>query len=594
MGFHRNSGGHDSDSPRGGGRGRGGFTPRGGRGGGGGFTPRGGRGGGGFTPRGGRGGGGFTPRGGRGGGGFTPRGGRGGNGFSPRGGRGGGGFSPRGGGGFTPRGGQGGGFTPRGGRQGFTPKGAFSPKDAENQQIEIVPATNKVAPTPKPAPTPKAARTPKVEPTPKTVPTPKAAAAKNAATLKEQKKLLPKPVSQPALNDDDDLEFDSDLGEEIEDFGEGEMAELIRRAIAGVESDEELEDEADAPVPQLAQKGILKTPASAKGDKSVTVSAASPAAQAKTPSTPHPTKGKAAADVKKAVPQLTFDDSDDSDEEVEGEESESEEESEEEMEVEEAPKKAAAKKEAPKKEAAKKEAPKTEAKKAATKTAAGSQDTITAEEDLRRELRDKKSLFLKGFPRYVKDKELKKLHPDIVSVRHFANRTVAWVEFASEDKCDAAHSALQGVKVRGEAVTVDYCGAKSKCPTSRTERISQLNINPLELMVSNIPGECTDQQVKLVFPEAVNVVFRRKEGSSTKCALIRFNDESSCREGFDKGRNMTIGGLPVEVLYGRVTVGKPDLKRTAPASATKEQQQQPSAKKAKVEPKKKAKKVVKN
>ncbi|TKR87375.1 hypothetical protein L596_011781 [Steinernema carpocapsae] len=316
----------------------------------------------------------------------------------------------------------------------------------------------------------------------------------------------------------------ADYGEEMEDFAEGEMSDLIARAIAGIESDEELESEDEAPVPKVL--------------------------------TPHPKKIKG-AEAKKEVPQLSFDSGDDDSDD-------------EEMEVDEVPKK--------------------EVKKAPVKAANGTQNAIVAEENFRRELRDKKSLFLKGFPRYVKDKELKQLHSDIVSVRHFANRSVAWIEFATEEKCDAAHDALQGVKVRGEAVTVDFCGSKSKHPTARDERISNFVINPLQLMVSNVPGECTDKQIKMVFPEAVNVVFRKKEGTAAKCALVSFSDEASCREGFDKGRNMTIGGVPVEVLYGRTQVGKSDLKRPAPADdnagpAKKARQEVPKAIAAKTTPK---------
>jgi len=379
----------------------------------------------------------------------------------------------------------------------------------------------------------------------------------------------------------DDSDVDSDLGEEMEDFGEGEMADAIRRAIAGIESDEELESETDAPVPKLAQKGVLKAPASAvKGEKSVKVNAESPAAQSKTPSTPHPVKGP------KEVPQLNFESDDE-----EGEEESDEEEA---VPAKKQPAAAApAKKQTAAATPAKKQpvAAAPAVKKAESKKPAASLDAVFAEEELRRELRDKKSLFVKGFPKYSKDNELKRLHDDIVTVRHFANRAVAWLEFASEDKCDAAYAALQDQKIHGQPLAIDFCGRKSTKPTSRVERISQLSINPLALMVSHVPFDCADEQVKLVFPKSADITFRKKEGMSTKSALVRFTDEAECREAFDKGRQMTIGGQPVEVLYGRVQPEKPELNRAAPVKRAAPAETESSAETAKAPAAKKPKKT---
>ncbi|KHN89166.1 hypothetical protein Tcan_18629 [Toxocara canis] len=131
---------------------------------------------------------------------------------------------------------------------------------------------------------------------------------------------------------------------------------------------------------------------------------------------------------------------------------------------------------------------------------------VLSEEERRRNERDRKSLFVRGFNKNTTPAQLKALHSDIVSVRHMPSRTFAWLIFASEEHCDKAFEVISKQSVNGKQLTVDFCGVKSKHPPKQTDR-NQQPINPLELYVSGFPASTSKDQIKVLFRSATSVTF---------------------------------------------------------------------------------------
>lgn len=88
-------------------------------------------------------------------------------------------------------------------------------------------------------------------------------------------------------------------------------------------------------------------------------------------------------------------------------------------------------------------------------------ESIKNEERRRIDERAKRTIFLKNGGKIFKHhKEYKTLHPDVVDVR--SSGAAAWLIFPTEAQCEKAFKELSTKKVRGKALDLDLCGAKSK------------------------------------------------------------------------------------------------------------------------------------
>lgn len=178
------------------------------------------------------------------------------------------------------------------------------------------------------------------------------------------------------------------------------------------------------------------------------------------------------------------------------------------------------------------------------------EDFIINEENKRRQERDDRSLFIKGFPKNTKTKELEDLHPDIESVRHRKGSSFAWIVFRNEASCNKAHDSLSTAKVGGKKVKVDFCGVKStKKPQKSKEHVP---VNPLELFINGIPPQVNKDDIKNVFRAAISIHIPNARAHETRRAFVLFSTEDDAKAAFDKGRGLKLGGRSVEVFYARV------------------------------------------
>ncbi|EPB78340.1 hypothetical protein ANCCEY_02570 [Ancylostoma ceylanicum] len=195
------------------------------------------------------------------------------------------------------------------------------------------------------------------------------------------------------------------------------------------------------------------------------------------------------------------------------------------------------------------------------------QSAVVDEENKRRLERDERSLFIKGFPKNTKTKDLEALHADIESVRHRKGTSFAWFVFRTEASCKKAHSMLSAAKIDGKPLFVDFCGSKSaKAGTVQKE---QKPINPLELYINGLPPMVTKDDIKNVFRAAVSIHIPNARPHELKRAFIMFSSEEDAKSAFDKGKGLKLAGRSVEVFYARI---RPDTLQSSPVKPAKNAQ----------------------
>ncbi|PIO67486.1 hypothetical protein TELCIR_10763 [Teladorsagia circumcincta] len=175
---------------------------------------------------------------------------------------------------------------------------------------------------------------------------------------------------------------------------------------------------------------------------------------------------------------------------------------------------------------------------------------IVDEENKRRQERDERSLFIKGFPKNTKTKELEELHADIETVRHRRGSSFAWIVFRNEAACTKAHGTLSKAKVGGKNVIVDFCGSKSsKAPATPKELMP---VNPLELYINGLPANVTKEDIRNVFRAAVSINIPKGRPHDLRRAFILFSTEEDAKLAFDKSKGLKLAGRSVEVFFARM------------------------------------------
>ncbi|ETN71707.1 hypothetical protein NECAME_14133, partial [Necator americanus] len=178
------------------------------------------------------------------------------------------------------------------------------------------------------------------------------------------------------------------------------------------------------------------------------------------------------------------------------------------------------------------------------------ENVVVDEENKRRQERDERSLFIKGFPKNTKTQDLEALHADIETVRHRKGTSFAWLVFRNQASCKKAHSTLSITKIGGKPLFVDFCGSKSaKAGTIQKE---SKPINPLELYINGLPPMVTKEDIKNVFRAAVSIHIPNTRAHEMKRAFILFSSEDDAKSAFDKGKGLKLSGKSVEVFYARV------------------------------------------
>jgi Spy/CpxP family protein refolding chaperone len=198
--------------------------------------------------------------------------------------------------------------------------------------------------------------------------------------------------------------------------------------------------------------------------------------------------------------------------------------------------------------------------------------SIMNEEEMRREDRNKKSLFVKGVAKKMNSKDLKLLHPDIQSVRIIGAH--AWLIFPNEAACEKAYAVVRDKKFEGKPMVVDFCGSKSKngkiVSALSVDEKSSRPIDPLQIIVAGLPKSMTREQMHVLFPNAKNINVLNKYKAQNSMAFIKFDDEAVAKEAFEKNANLTVKGMPVDVYFARVLIPKEKRKNIEPAKEEKQ------------------------
>jgi len=186
-----------------------------------------------------------------------------------------------------------------------------------------------------------------------------------------------------------------------------------------------------------------------------------------------------------------------------------------------------------------------ESKKPIAELPKAEQSVILKEEERRRKERNSRSLFVKGVSPKMKDSDLKNLSPDIIHVNR--KKSVAWLLFNSKEACDKAYTKISEIKLGKDKLVVDFCDDRSTYKPEK-QRSDSRPMNPLELVVSNLAPNTEREKLELIFKNAVHITLKHHH----RYAFVRFDNEKSAREAFEKAKGLKINGQPVDVYYARI------------------------------------------
>ncbi|XP_064596553.1 nucleolin-like [Liolophura sinensis] len=206
--------------------------------------------------------------------------------------------------------------------------------------------------------------------------------------------------------------------------------------------------------------------------------------------------------------------------------------------------------------------------------------TAQKEEDKRREIRDRKTLFVKHLPSACTVEDLEKLSSDIVEVRLNVGkkgcRGFGFLEFADEKTAEKNFKLLAKSKIHKRQLVVDFVGQKSKSGKSNQSKIQTDDLDPLKLYVTGFAKTAKVGSLEKLFPTARSIDFPTKKKTGLPCgyAFIKYDNAADAKQAHSKSKNLKLDGKSLVVLYAKIAKSKP-------------------AKKGKDEPKPKNKKVVK-
>ncbi|GFV76336.1 multiple RNA-binding domain-containing protein 1 [Trichonephila clavipes] len=146
-----------------------------------------------------------------------------------------------------------------------------------------------------------------------------------------------------------------------------------------------------------------------------------------------------------------------------------------------------------------------------------------------------KSLYVGNLPICATSAQLKALSSDIKDVHmppdfKKIRRRYAFIRFASEEKADANYESLQGVKLKGQVLKIDYMGQKRwKNPN-------------LRLHISDIPLSASLEDVSAHFPKADEVKFNEE----FRYAFVKFLKQKDYDEALNL-KEIEIDGCKLEI-----------------------------------------------
>ncbi|XP_062041237.1 nucleolin-like [Lepus europaeus] len=325
-------------------------------------------------------------------------------------------------------------------------------------------------------------------------------------------------------SDDDEDEEDSEDDEDDEEDEEEEFEPVVMKAaVAAPASEDEDDDDED----EDDEEDKDEDEEDEDDDSEEEAMETTPAKGKKAPAKAAPVKAKSVAEEEEDEDEEDEDEEDDDDEEEEEEDEEEEDEEEEEEEEEEPIKEAPGKR--------KKEMTKQKSAPEAKKQKVEATEPTTSF-----------NLFVGNLNSSKSAPELKTGISDVfakndlavVDVRIGTTRKFGYVDFESAEDLEKALE-LTGLKVFGNEIKLE----KPKGKDSKKDRDART------LLAKNLPYKVTQDELKEVFEDAVEIRLVSKDGKSKGIAYIEFKTEADAEKTFEEKQGTEIDGRSVSLYY---------------------------------------------
>lgn len=314
--------------------------------------------------------------------------------------------------------------------------------------------------------------------------------------------------------EDDDSEDEEDDDDEEEDDEDEEFEPKVMKAVAAAPASEDEDDEEDEEEDEDDEE---------EDDSEEEPMETTPAKGKKAPAKATPIKAKNVAEEEEEDEEEDEDDDDEEEEDDEDEEDDDEEEEEEEEPVKEAPGKR------------KKEMSKQKAAPEAKKQKVEGTEPTTAFNLFIGNLNSNKSVpeLKTGISELFAKNDLATM-----DIRIGTNRKFGYVDFESAEDLEKALE-LTGLKVFGSEIKLE----KPKGKDSKKDRDART------LLAKNLPYKVTQDELKEVFEDALEIRLVSKDGKSKGIAYIEFKTEADAEKTFEEKQGTEIDGRSVSLYY---------------------------------------------
>lgn len=178
--------------------------------------------------------------------------------------------------------------------------------------------------------------------------------------------------------------------------------------------------------------------------------------------------------------------------------------------------------------------------------------------------RDKNTLFVKNLPGNCTVKHMKALTSDVKQVRLRTTFAVidgkrtrigfGYLEYASEAAAEKNYKILENAVIKGKRITVDYVGPKSSFYSNKLKtELCEKDIDPLRLYIRGLPTNATDDDLRILFPEATEFVLpkRKRDKKLFGYGFVGFATAELAQKYHDNSKDLKLKGNELNVLYAK-------------------------------------------
>lgn len=173
----------------------------------------------------------------------------------------------------------------------------------------------------------------------------------------------------------------------------------------------------------------------------------------------------------------------------------------------------------------------------------------------RKKARDARAVFVKNIPYSATKEDIFKVFPKATAVRFLGgtetpSKGIAFVDFQNEHLANVARQQSQKAKIQDRVLIVDVIGGSEISRTKDDANKTNDEDSPTDILyVSNLFFKVQEEQLKEIFPKAVNINIPTRKGKSRGFAFVEFASVADAENALESSQNSEILGRRIKVRF---------------------------------------------